>query len=241
MNPPNNEVQNAAEYEKELQSWITLWQSADAVGNYSKISLYLHNFIDLASNYPAAKVFARKKRDELLQVIKTEQFLGRLKGDSGLMLAQTIGEDAVQSLIQPAIAVEIFADLNWVIGEPDATMAYYEKIATTPGVTDVLDRLFWDYWLRTERWGKVLGYAKRRGWFSNPLPDGEREDFTRRADGLFLASLRSKDVPNMLKLLDLLDSLSDGSDKKAALKSICRFYRADVPAAVQQRIDQTQL
>jgi hypothetical protein len=117
-------------------------------------------------------------------------------------------------------------------------MAFYEKVTTTPGMTDMLDRLFWDYWLRTERWSKILGYAKRRGWFSNPLSNEARENFTRRAESLFLAILKSKDVPYMLKLLDLLDGVADGKDKRFALKCISSFYREEVPSVVQQRIDQ---
>lgn len=154
------------------------------------------------------------------------------------MPPQVIGEDVVQGLTQPEIAVRIFADLNWVIEEPDTTMAYYEKVTTTPGVTDVLDLLFWDYWLKTEQWGKILDYVRRHRWLSNPPPDGAREDFTSRADGLFFAFLRSKDVPNMLKLLDLLDGLTDGKDKRFALKCISSFYREEAPTDVQRRIDQ---
>jgi hypothetical protein len=238
MNSQKTEVQTAADYENELQSWILLWQTSVAAGIYSEMSFSLHKYIDLTDKYPAAKIFALKMRNEILKTIKTERFLKGLRGDNDSVLWRKWGQDAVHTLIQTGIVVKIFEDLNWAIGEPGATMAYYQEVATTPGVADVLDRLFWDYWLRTERWDKVLDYAKRHGWLSIPLPDEKREEFTRRADGLFLASLRSKDIPNMLKLLDLLNSLSDGSDKKAALKSICRFYRADVPAAVQQRIDQ---
>lgn len=224
--------------EKELQNWIARWQTAAADNDYTKIYVSLGDLIDFAAKYPPAMNVVKKLRDDMSQVITSDDFLRKLKGDSDLKIVRQNGEAAVQRLIQPGIQVRIFVELNWIVGDPEATTAYYDKVLSSEtGLADELGRLLWDYWLRLGRWDRVLHFAERRGWLSDVIPDADCGEFVRHAEGIFAALLRVNDVPRMLALLDRLDGMAASVEEKMALQCINKFYRQEAPRVVQQRMD----
>ena len=237
MKPPHPKKQTRANYENKLQKWIALWQTAEHPGGYLKIIWDLHRFLEVARKYPPAKTFARMKRDEIAKIIRSKKFLCRLRKDYGDDLWRKIGEDAIQTLIQPSEIIDIFVRLNRFFDEPEATMAYYEEASANPEIVDELDRILWGFWFETKRWNKVLNYAERCGWFADPFPIGEQESFLEKAVEVFYALLKTQDIPRMLELLKRLGN-HPNPNKKDYLRQLSVLHREEAPPVVQQQIDQ---